>query len=90
MDSTELEGLFLIKIVYLTTTLKKIDRPTLGTPHCPPDYKISAPELMLCKKTSAITYQKIGPVTPVSDPHPGCVARGAGCVGHKIVQIRLI
>ena len=34
---------------------------------------------MLCKKTSAITYEKIGPVTPGSDPR-GCVARGAGCL----------
>ena len=40
---------------------------------------------MLCKKTSAITYQKIGPVTPGSDPPPGCVARGAGCT---IVSLR--
>ncbi len=45
--------------------------PLWGPPHWPPVYKISTPELMLCKKTSAITYQKIGPVTPGSDPPPG-------------------
>ena len=38
-------------------------------------------EHILCKKTSAITYSKMGPVTLIPDPTPGCVARGAGCTG---------
>ena len=71
--------LFAIQVFLRTTLKKNFDRPTLGTPHWPPDYKISTPELMLCKKTSAITYEKIGLVTPGSDPPSGCVARGTGC-----------
>ena len=63
--------LFAIQVFPRATLKKNFDRPTLGTPHWPPDYKISTPELMLCKKTSAITYKKIGPVTPGSDPPPG-------------------
>ena len=71
--------LFAIRVFPRATLKKKLTVPLWGPPHWPPDYKISTPELMLCKKTSAIIYQKIGPVTPGSDPHPGCVARGAGC-----------
>ena len=54
--------------VFPRTTLKKFDRPTSGTPHWPADYKISTPELMLCKMTSAITYKKLNPQPLVLDP----------------------